>query len=59
MRNKEPQTGNIGVITTKGRALYEITGTKNGLLYCLPLEGPKVCAVCLPSDFWVLLDYMP
>ena len=53
------KTGNIGVITTKGRALYEVTGIKNGLLYCLPLEGPKVVAVCLPSDFWALLDFMP
>lgn len=59
MRNDEIKTGNIGVITTKGRALYEVTGIRKGLLYCLPLEGPKVVSVCLPSDFWALLDYMP
>ena len=53
------KAGNIGVITTLGRDLYEVTGEKNGLLYCLPLSGPKVVKVCLPSDFWVLLDFMP
>ena len=56
---KSPTAGNIGVITTKGRDLYEVTGEKNGLLYCLPMSGPKIVAVCLPSDFWVLLDFMP
>lgn len=59
MDKNEPQTGNIGVITTKGKDLYEVTGQQNGLLYCLPLNPPKITAVCLPWQFWVLLDKMP
>ena len=55
----EPTPGNIGVITTKGQDLYEVTSIQNGLLYCLPLSHPKVLAVCLPWQFWVLLDRMP
>ena len=54
-----PKAGNIGIITTKGQDLYEITGERDGLLYCLPLSGPKTVAVCLPHAFWVLLDKMP
>jgi hypothetical protein len=59
MLNNEPAQGNIGVITTLGQELYEVTGLQNGLVYCLPIEGPKVCKVCTPSNFWVLLDAMP
>jgi len=53
------KTGNIGIITTQGQALYEVTGIQNGLLYCLPLQGAKIVKVCLPSHFWALLDKMP
>lgn len=59
MDKNEPQTGNIGVITTKGQDLYEVTSRQNGLLYCLPINAPKILAVCLPWHFWVLLDKMP
>lgn len=55
-----PQIGNIGVITTRDAPdLFEVTGEKNGLLYCLPLSGPRIVAVCMPDHFWVLLEFMP
>lgn len=51
------QTGNIGVITTlDDTTLFEVTGMRNGLVYCLPLIAPRVVRVCLPDQFWVLLD---
>lgn len=53
------KAGNIGVITTHGQTLYEVTGLQNGLVYCLPMQGPKVVKVCLPEHFWCLLDAMP
>jgi len=58
-KTNEPQAGNIGVITTKGQELHEVTSLQNGLVYCLPLSHPKTLAVCLPNHFWVLLDRMP
>lgn len=48
--------GNIGVITTLGQDLYEITGIQNGLVYCVSFCSPKIVRVCLPDQFWVLLD---
>lgn len=52
--------GNIGVITTRDDSImYEITGIQNGLVYCLPLTGPRIVAICLPDQFWALLEYMP
>ena len=48
--------GNIGVITTLGQDLYEITGIQNGLVYCVSFCSPKNVKVCLPNHFWVLLD---
>lgn len=58
MRNT-PQIGNIGIVTTCDSVLCEITGIRNGLVYCSPIEGPKTFRVCLPDQFWVLLDAMP
>lgn len=55
-----PAVGNIGTITTRDDStLFEITGDRGGLLYCMPLTGPRIVAVCLPDQFWVLLDRMP
>ena len=48
--------GNLGVITTLGEDIYEITGIKNGLVYCVSFCFPKTVKVCLPDQFWVLLD---
>jgi len=51
------KTGNVGVITSiDDQTLFEITGIQNGLVYCLPLIAPFVTRVCLPDQFWVLLD---
>ena len=51
------QAGNVGVITTiDDQTLFEVTGVRGGLIYCLPLIGPFVTRVCLPDQFWVLLD---
>ena len=51
------KNGNIGVITTiDDQTLYEVTGMQNGLVYCLPLIAPFLTRVCLPDQFWVLLD---
>ena len=51
------RAGNVGVITSiDDVTLFEITGIRNGLVYCLPLIGPKVTRICLESHFWVLLD---
>jgi hypothetical protein len=49
--------GNIGVITTiDDVTLYEITGLCNGLVYCMPLVSPHNLKICLPAQFWLLLD---
>jgi hypothetical protein len=49
--------GNIGVITSiDDVTLFEVTGTRNGLVYCLSLVSPSIVRVCLPDQFWVLLD---
>lgn len=52
--------GCIGVITTRddGR-IFEVTGTKNGLLFCLSIDAPRIVAACMPGSFWILLDRMP
>ena len=51
------KTGNIGVITTLDNdKLFEITGIQNGLVYCISLVSPSIVRVCLPDQFWVLLD---
>lgn len=55
----EVKAGNVGIITTKGQDLHEVTAVRGGLVYSLPLNGHKTCAVCLPWQFWVLLDHMP
>lgn len=54
-----PKIDNIGVITTQGPDLVRVTGFANGLVYCLPLSGPAVVRVCMPDQFWCLLDRMP
>lgn len=52
--------GNVGVITTRDDSpMYEITGIRDGLVYCMPLTGPRIVAVCLPDQFWALLEFMP
>lgn len=53
------EIGNIGIVTTIDETLCEVTGLRNGLVYCLPMDAPKVLRVCLPWQFWVLLDAMP
>lgn len=51
------KTGNIGVITSyDDNTLFEVTGMQNGLVYCLSLVSPSIVRVCLPAQFWVLLD---
>lgn len=50
---------NIGVITTQGQDLVRVTGFANGLVYAVPIAGPYAVRVCLPDQFWVLLDRMP
>ena len=52
----EPQIGNIGIVTTIDESLCQITGIVNGLIYCMPMQGPRITRVCLPWHFWVLLD---
>lgn len=54
-----PQIDNIGIITTKGQDLMRVTGVSGGLVYCVPFNGPYAVQVCLPDQFWVLLDRMP
>jgi len=48
--------GNIGIVTTIDARLCEITGIRDGLIYCITLESPKITRICLPWHFWVLLD---
>jgi hypothetical protein len=55
----EPQIDNIGIITTQGQDLVRVTGLSNGLVYAVPIAGPYKVRVCLPYQFWVLLDRMP
>lgn len=53
-------TGAVGVITLDNdAALWQITGEHNGLIYCVPLAGPRCTRVILPGQFWVLIDTMP
>lgn len=53
------QIGNIGIVTTIDETLCEVTGFRDGLVYCIPIHAPMNVRVCLPSHFWVLLEYMP
>lgn len=53
------KTGNIGIVTTMDETLCEVTGVFRGLVYCYPIHGPRMVRVCLPDQFWVLLDSMP
>lgn len=51
------EAGNIGVITTiDDQTLFEIIRIKSGLVYCMPLVAPFVSRICLPDQFWVLLN---
>ena len=52
--------GAIGVITIDDdAALWQITGTQAGLIYCRPLAGPYKTRVILPDQFWLLIDSLP
>lgn len=52
--------GAVGVITIDDdAALWQVTGTQAGLIYCRPLSGPWQTRVILPDQFWVLIDSMP
>lgn len=52
--------GAVGVITIDDdAALWQVTGSHNGLIYCVPLAGPRSTRVLLPDQFWVLIDSMP
>jgi hypothetical protein len=51
------QAGNVGVITTiDDNTLFEVTGVRGGLVYCTRLVAPCIVRVCLPDQFWVLLE---
>lgn len=54
-----PEIDNVGVITTQGPDLMRVSGVSGGLVYCQPINGPFVVRVCLPDQFWILLDKMP
>lgn len=52
--------GAVGVITIDDdAALWTVTGSDNGLIYCRPLAGPWQTRIVLPHQFWVLIDRMP
>jgi hypothetical protein len=52
--------GAVGVITLDNdAALWTVTGEHNGLIYCVPLAGPRQTRVILPDQFWILIDTMP
>jgi hypothetical protein len=52
--------GAVGVITLDNdAALWQVTGELNGLIYCVPLAGPRRTRVILPDQFWILIDCMP
>ncbi len=52
--------GAVGVITIDDdAALWQITGTQAGLLWCRPLSGPWQTRVILPDQFWLLIDSLP
>lgn len=53
------EIGNIGIVTTIDEILCEVTGIRNGLVYCMPMQGAKNVRICLPDHFWVLIDAMP
>lgn len=54
------QIGAVGVITTDDdAALWTVTGTQAGLLWCRPLAGPYRVRIILPDQFWTLLDSLP
>jgi hypothetical protein len=59
MQGDMMKPGNVGIVTTIDETLCEVTGIFNGLVYCYPLTGHRVVRVCLPDQFWVLLDAMP
>ena len=54
-----PEIDNIGVITTQGPDLVRVTGVCGGLVYTVPIAGDHAVRVCLPDQFWCLLDRMP
>lgn len=54
-----PEIDNIGVITTQGSDLVRVTGVAGGLVYCQSINGPPIVRVCLPDQFWCLLDRLP
>jgi len=52
--------GAVGVITIDDdAALWQITGTQAGLIWCRPLAGPWQTRVILPNQFWTLIDSLP
>ena len=53
------KVGNIGIVTSIDETLCEVTGFRNGLVYCVPIHAPIKVRVCLPDQFWVLLESMP
>jgi len=54
-----PKIDNVGVITTQGPDLVRVTGFAGGLVYAVPIAGPYKVRVCLPDQFWCLLDRLP
>lgn len=59
MMTNNPAIDNVGVITTQGPDLVRVTGVFGGLVYTVPIAGPYAVRVCLPDQFWILLDRMP
>jgi hypothetical protein len=59
MMMNSPKIDNVGIITTQGPDLVRVTGVSGGLVYCQPIAGPYAVRVCLPDQFWCLLDRLP
>ena len=52
--------GSIGVCTEEdsGR-LYKLLSVTRGLCYLRSIDGPLIFRVCIPSNFWPLIDSLP
>ena len=52
-----PKINNIGVLTVDDDgSLFVVDNVVNGLVYCHPLNGPRITRIVLPGHFWVLFD---
>lgn len=54
---KKLNLGNIGVCTEENsQRLYRLENIANGLCYLRSIDSPLIFRVCLPDQFWVLVD---